>query len=92
MEMGTAPAPPTKTATEDLSAFNDDELAGTQKGARVSEQPPRRGKRAATSPESRSSPRRSRSRGGTSGSNRTPAGSGMATQERRWGGDGGRGM
>jgi hypothetical protein len=58
----------------------------------VSEQPPRRGKRAATSPESRSSPRRSRSRGGTSGSNRTPAGSGMATQERRWGGDGGRGM
>jgi hypothetical protein len=42
MEMGTAPAP-TKTAAEDLSAFNDDKLAGTRKGARVSEQPPWRG-------------------------------------------------
>jgi hypothetical protein len=62
-ETGTTPSPK-KIATEHLGAFNNDKLASTRRGARASEQLPRRGNRVATTPGSRSSPRRSQSRGG----------------------------
>jgi hypothetical protein len=53
---------PKMMATEYLSAFNNNKLASTQKGARASEQPRRRGNRVVVIPVNKSAPKRSRSR------------------------------